>query len=184
MVWLNKDKMRNIFFMAVALVVLSACKTLIPFTGELKSSNNWKDKEVKQLQYYNSEAIVLNRQLKSNETGIVSGKIKMVDGKQVEQITIRKGTPGIISTIPDSERMAISFEIGDDHFLTFGVDNQRGGRYYLRLKDYEKNKFAIVTYFGKSYNISPTALNAYLQVNLKKINREKTDLRVAKGRKL
>jgi hypothetical protein len=176
--------MKNIIFMTIAIVALSSCKTLIPFTQEIKSINNWKDNEVKQLQYYNSETIVLNRQLKSNETGIVSGKIKMVDGKQVEEIIIRKGTPGIISALPDSERMAISFEIGDDHFLTFGVDNQRGGRFYLRLKDYEKNKFATVTYFGKSYNINPTALNAYLQVNLKKINKEKTDLRVAKGRKL
>lgn len=176
--------MKKILFAAIGLVALSSCKTLIPFTEEFKSSNNWTDNDIKQLQYYNSEAIVLHRQLKSNETGIVSGKIKMIDGKQVEEIIIRKGTPGVISAIPDSERMAVSFEIGDDHFLTFGVDDQRGGRYYLRLKEYEKNKFAIVSYFGKSYNISPTALNSYLQVNLKKINKEKTDLRVAKGRKL
>ena len=176
--------MKNLIFIAIAIISLSSCKTLIPFTEDLKSSNNWTDSDIKQIQYYNSEAIILHRQLKSNETGIVSGKIKMVDGKQVEEIIIRKGTPGIISALPDSERMAISFEIGDDHYLTFGVDPQRGGRYYLRLKDYEKNKFAIVSYFGKTYNISPTALNAYLQVNLKKINKEKTDLRVAKGRKL
>lgn len=168
----------------LAIISLSSCKTLIPFSEELKTDNNWNEAQLKQIQYYNSETIVLNRQLKSNETGIVSGKIKMVDGKQVEEIIIRKGTPGIISAIPDSKRLAISFEIGDDHFLTFGIDPQRGGRYYLRLKDYKKNQYAVVSYFDKTYNISPQALNAYLQVNLKKINKLKTELRVAKGRKL
>jgi hypothetical protein len=150
----------------------------------LKTTNKWTDEDLKKIQYYNSEIIVLHRQLNSNETDIISGKIKMVDGKQVEEIIINKGTPGIISALPDENRMAISFEIGDDHYLTFGVDEQRGGRYYLRLKDYEKNKFALVTYFDKTYNLEPMALNAYLQVNLKKINKQQSELRVAKGRKL
>lgn len=168
----------------VVMISLNSCKTLIPFTEDLKTSNSWSEKDLKMIQYYNSETIVLNRQLKSNETGIVSGKIKMVDGKQVEEIIIRKGTKGVISALPDENRMAISFEIGDDHYLTFGVDKQRGGRYYLRLKDYEKNKFALVSYFGKTYNLSPQALNSYLQVNLKKIKKEQLSMRVAKGRKL
>ena len=176
--------MKNILFIAIAILTLSSCKTLIPFSEDLKTDNNWNDDQIKQIQYYNSETIVLNRQLKSNETGIVSGKIKMVDGKQVEEIIIKKGTPGVISAIPDSERLAISFEIGDDHYLTFGIDHNRGGRYYLRLKDYKKNQYAVVSYFDKTYNIAPQALNAYLQVNLKKINKLKTELRVAKGRKL
>ncbi|MFT4970249.1 MAG: hypothetical protein ACI9O4_002005 [Chitinophagales bacterium] len=176
--------MKNLVFLLVAIVSLSSCKTLIPFTEDLKNSNSWTDNEIKQIQYYNSEPIILNRQLKSNETGIVSGKIKMVDGKEVEEIVIRKGTPGIISALPDGSRMAISFEIGDDHYLTFGVDKNRGGRYYLRLKDYKKNKFAVVSYFNKTYNVSPQALTAYLQVNLKKIKKEQLSLRVAKGRKL
>lgn len=168
----------------MAVVLLSSCKTLVPFTQDLKTSNGWTDNEVKQIQYYNSAPIILNRQLKSNETGIVSGKIKMVDGKQVEEIVIRKGTPGVVSALPDGQRMAISFEIGDDHYLTFGLDKNRGGRYYLRLKDYQKNKYALVTYFDKTYNVSPQALTSYLQVNMKKIKKEQLSMRVAKGRKL
>lgn len=176
--------MKNILLLAVLLLSLSACKTLIPFTDDLRSDNGWGDKELKQIQYYNSETIVLQRQLNSNETGIVSGKIKMIDGKQVEEIIIRQGTPGVVSAIPDGNRLAISFEIGDDHYLTFGIDQKRGGRYYLRLKDFEQNKFALVTYHGQTYNIGPQSLTAYLQVNLKKVNKLQKSLRVAKGRKL
>jgi hypothetical protein len=176
--------MKKLLFIALALLTLTSCKTLIPFTENLKTDNNWSESQIKQIQFYNSEAIVLKRQLKSNEVGIVSGKIRMIDGKQVEEIIILKGTRGIIAALPSRQRMAISFEISDDHFLTFGIDPQRGDRYYLRLKDYEKNKFAIVTYFGKTYNIEQDALNSFLQVNLKKINKERTNLRVVKGRKL
>lgn len=176
--------MKKLLVFMMLLSFLASCKNLIPFTQDLKTTNKWTDEDLKKIQYYNSEIIVLHRQLNSNETDIISGKIKMVDGKQVEEIIINKGTPGIISALPDGSRMAISFEIGDDHYLTFGVDEQRGGRYYLRLKDYEKNKFALVTYFDKTYNLEPLALNAYLQVNLKKINKLQSELRVAKGRKL
>lgn len=176
--------MKKLVLFAFLIVSLSSCKTLIPFTDNLRTDNGWTDEELRQIQYYNSETIILHRQLNSNETGIVSGKIKMVDGKQVEEIVIRKGTPGVISAIPDGSRLAISFEIGDDHYLTFGIDQKRGGRYYLRLKDFEQNKFALVTYHGQTYNIGPQALSAYLQVNLKKINKLQKSLRVAKGRKL
>lgn len=176
--------MKKLVLFALLIVSLSSCKTLIPFTDNLRTDNGWGDEELKQIQYYNSETIILHRQLNSNETGIVSGKIKMVDGKQVEEIIIRKGTPGVISAIPDGNRLAISFEIGDDHYLTFGIDQKRGGRYYLRLKDFQQNKYALVTYHGQTYNVGPQALSAYLQVNLKKINKLQKSLRVAKGRKL
>lgn len=176
--------MKNVWFVILLVVGLSSCKTLIPFTQNLKDSNNWSDADMKRIQFYNSEAIVLHRQLTSNETGIVSGKIKMVDGKQVEEIIIKKGTPGIVVATPKDQIMAVSFEIGDDHYLTFGIDPKRGNRYYLRLKDFKANEYALVTYFDQAYNISPQALNAFLQVNLKKINKEQTKLRIAKGRKL
>lgn len=176
--------MKKIMFLMAIVMVLSSCKTLIPFTQDLKESNNWNNEDLKRIQFYTSETIVLHRQLNSNETGIVSGKIKMIDGKQVEEIIIKKGTPGVVSAIPDNQRLAVSFEIGDDHYLTFGVDPKRGERYYLRLYDYKKNQYALVTYFNQSYNVSPQALQAYLQVNLKKINKLSKELRVAKGRKL
>lgn len=176
--------MKNLLLFASFVLLLSSCKTLLPFTNDLKTSNSWSEDDLKKIQYYNSETIILHRQLKSNETGIVSGKVKVVDGIKVEEIIIKKGTPGVVSAIPDQGRLAISFEIGDDHYLTFGIDENRGNRYYLRLKDFKRNEYALVSYFDKTYNIPPSALNAYLQVNMKKINKEEKQLRVAKGRKL
>ena len=175
--------MKNLLIFAVALVALSSCKTLVPFTESLKDANAWQDDDLKQIQYYNSETIILHRQLNKNETGTVSGKIKVVVGKQVKEIIIKKGTPGVVTALP-LQKMAISFELGDDYYLTFGIDEKRGGRYYLRLKDYKKGEYALVTYQSKVYEVSPVSLTSYLQVNLKKIDNQQRDLRVAKGRKL
>lgn len=175
--------MKKLLIIAIVLLSFSSCKTLAPFTESLKNANDWKDNDLKQIQYYNSETIILHRQLNKNETGIVSGKVKVIDGKQVEEIIIKKGTPGIVTALP-LQKMAISFELGDDYYLTFGIDEKRGGRYYLRLKEYKKGEYALVTYQDKVYEVSPTALNSYLQVNLKKIDKQQRELRVAKGRKL
>ncbi|MCD8528450.1 MAG: hypothetical protein LRY27_00350 [Chitinophagales bacterium] len=140
--------------------------------------------DVKRIQFYNSENIILHRQLNSNETGIVAGKIKVIDGKEVEEIIIKKGTPGIVVATPNNEILAVSFELGDNYYLTFGIDPKRGNRYYLRLKDYKKNEYALVSYSDKTYNISPQSLNSFLQVNVKRILKQQNKLRVAKGRKL
>ena len=176
--------MKSVLLSLVLIIGLSSCKTLVPYSQGMKELNNWNESQLRSLQFYNSETIILNRQLKSNSTDIVSGKVKMVDGREVEEIIIKRGTPGIVAAIPDANRLAVSYEISDDYFLTFGVDPKRGDRYYLRLKDYEKNQYATVTYSGKTFNVSPMALNSFLQVNMKQIKKEQKKLRVAKGRKL
>ena len=80
--------------------------------------------------------------------------------------------------------MAVSFEIDDGHFLTFGSYHRRGGRYYLMLDSYKKDKWSKVTYVGNKYYISPESLQSFLQVDLKKIKKEERNQRVAVGRKI
>ena len=43
--------MKNILFIAIAILTLSSCKTLIPFSEDLKTDNNWNDDQIKQIQY-------------------------------------------------------------------------------------------------------------------------------------
>jgi len=176
--------MKNLFLIALSIFLLSSCKSLIPLTTDMRNDNGWTENDLRQIQYYVSQPIVLQRNLRSNETNIVSGKIKTIDGRQVQEIIIKKGTKGVATSFPDDQRVAISFEISDQYFLTFGVDNKRGNRFYLRLQDYQANKFARVTYFGEVYDLSPSSLNAFIQVNQKKINNLQKNMRVAKGRKV
>lgn len=176
--------MKKLIFLLIPIFTLSACKTFVPFTNQLKTENRWNESDLKQIQFYLSNTITLHRQLGNSETKIESGVIKTIDGKKVEEVIIKKGTPGIVTNLADQKRMTVSFEIDDSHFLTFGSYVNRGGRYYLMLKDYQKNKWSKVTYVQKEFYISNESLQAFLQVDMKKIKKEEREQRVAGGRKL
>jgi len=176
--------MKKLILLIVPFIIFSSCKTYAPFTKKLKTDNNWQEEDLKKIQFYLSNTIVLHRQLGQSETKIESGVIKMVDGKEVEEVIIKKGTPGIVTNIADQKRMAVSFEIDDGYYLTFGSYQNRGGRYYLMLKEFQKDRWAKVTYVNKEFYISPESLQAFLQVDMKKINKEERNQRVAEGRKL
>lgn len=176
--------MKKLILLLVPILLLSACKTYVPFTNKLKTDNRWNESDLKQIQFYLSNTITLHRQLGNSETKIESGVIKTIDGKKIEQIIIKKGTPGIVSNLADQKRMAVSFEIDDEHFLTFGSYKNRGGRYYLMLKEYQKDKWTKVTYVQKEFYISPESLQGFLQVDIKKIKKEERNQRVVSGRKL
>jgi hypothetical protein len=52
------------------------------------------------------------------------------------------------------------------------------------LHDYKLGQYQRVTYSGQIYDLHPNGLNAFLQVNQKRINKLQKQLRVARGRKL
>jgi len=176
--------MKKLILLLIPIMILSSCKTLVPFTNSLNTDNSWDEYDLRQIQFYLSNTITLYRQLNNSETKIESGVIKTVDGKKVEEVIIKKGTPGIVTTLVDKTKMSVSFEIDDNHFLTFGSYKNRAGRYYLMLKEYKKDRRSKVTYVQKEFFISNESLQSFLQVDMKRIKKEERDQRVAGGRKL
>ena len=75
----------------------------------------------------------------------------MVDGRKVEEILIKEGTPGILIFQPKENRFAVSFDAsGDDSFLMFGPNPKVGNRYVMLASDWNR-KTGKVTYEGKQY---------------------------------
>jgi hypothetical protein len=56
----------------------------------------------------------LKRELSGGSSEIISGKIKIENGRQIEEVVIRKGTPGAFLFSPRNDRFAISFEEDGD----------------------------------------------------------------------
>lgn len=168
---------------ACFLFFLSSCSpSLSPFTKRLYDDQQWQESELKQIQYYLSEDIVLRRQLSSGASKIVSGEIKIVNGREVEEVILRKGTPGVLLFTPDQKKFAVSFESeNDEAYLMFGPNPKRGGRYVLLGKDWNKRK-GEVTYNGEKYNTTSTSAMATLLIDLEKINQVKVKSREARGR--
>ena len=89
--------MHNKFLIiAIATVsLLSACSNRIYFTEDTKLQLERSKVDMSKIQFYNSEPIVLARQIKKEEVEVVSGKVKLEKGKYIEEIVINRNTPGV-----------------------------------------------------------------------------------------
>ena len=175
--------MKKLIFVIAIASMFASCKNLVPYSDALRTDHNWTTDQVKQIQFYNSHDIVLRRELVGGSSEIVHGHIQMVDGKKVDEILIRQGTPGVLTSIPKEDKMLVSFEIGDDHSLSFGVNPNEGERYVLLASEWS-NGMGKVHYAGDEYYTGRDARFTCLEVDLRKINKTDMKSHVAKGRKI
>jgi hypothetical protein len=175
--------MRYIIIAAIAMVTMSSCKNLVPYSDAVKTKYNLNDDQLKHIQFYLSDPIVLQHKVvDGTSTQVSGGKIKIINGEKVEEIIIPSGTPGVLVR-NDAGKLEVSFEKGDDHFLRFGANPSRYETYVLLASDW-KGKIGTVTYAGNKYYTSPGSADALLLIDVRKIANYQKNERVAKGRKV
>lgn len=135
----------------------SCSPQLSPFSSSLIRDFQYDNEALSRIQFYLSDDIVLNRQLRQGESTIDHGRITVRDGRRVEEIIFREGTPGVFVFSPGDDKLAISFERGEDRYLIFGPTsrtrrNRNGneGIYGLFAKEWKRD-YGIITYDGKEY---------------------------------
>jgi hypothetical protein len=74
------------FAMLTAVLLTSCGPTLSPFTAQIYDEGRFTESELKGIQFYLSEPIVLTRELRAEKAEVISGEIKLVNGQQVEQV--------------------------------------------------------------------------------------------------
>lgn len=171
---------------AFVLASMVACTTTSyqPFTQNLYDENRWTERDLRQIQFYLSQDITLFRELSNNQSEIIQGEIKIMNGRRVEQIRFPSGTPGVFLFSPKANRLAVSFEEGGEgKYLMFGPNPKLDNRYVLLASDWERNQ-GIVTYDGQKFTISADEAYASLLVDLKRAEATDINQRVAKGRTL
>lgn len=170
------------FFLSGLWLLTSCSPRLTPFTQKFYDSYEFKQEDLKRIQFYLSEDVILHRDMSGGNVEIVQGEIKVVDGRKVEQIVIRKGTPGVLVTMPKENRFAVSFEPTDDSkFLMFGPNDKLGKQYTLLAAEWKKHT-GIITYGDQKYYTDAHNGLAKLMVNLNKMYQEQRRSHVAKGR--
>lgn len=175
--------LKTIPALALLAIMLSSCSpTLSYFTQDLYDQYKWTEPELKRIQFYLSNSIVLRRELSGSKSEIVSGEIKLVDGRKVEEVVIPKGTPGIVLFLPKSDRFAVSFDAkSDDSYLVFGPNPKMSDRYVLLASEW-KRRVGVVTYEGKKWKVDNNNAYASLMVDLKKVNKVSVESHKATGR--
>jgi hypothetical protein len=174
----------SLLFVGSLLLLTSCGPRLSPFTQRLYEDQRWTEQDLERIQFYLSEDIVLTRELRGGSSDIIRGEIKVVDGREVEQLVIRRKTPGVFLFSPREERFAIAFEDGgSDRFLIFGPNPRAGGRYTLRASDWNRTS-GTVTYDGRKWRVSSADAFAALMVDMKRIRNQNVRSRVAGGRRI
>ncbi|MEP7322868.1 MAG: hypothetical protein ABI761_13155 [Saprospiraceae bacterium] len=175
--------MKRLIYFSLFLLIYSSCApALSPYTQKLNDRYEWKESDLKKVQFYLSEDIVLRRKAGSGKAEIAQGEIKIIDGTRYEIVKFRKNTPGVLLFMPKENRMAISFEDGSEsNYLMFGPNPNFNNRYVLLASDWNK-RYGEVTYQGKKWETSTASAYAGLVINLKNIDQNNTEARIAKGR--
>lgn len=173
----------TIYLFAIGLFT-SCSPKLTYFTQDLYDKYRWSDEELKQIQFYVSDDIVLYKKADASSAQIEGGKIKLTKENTGEQVVIKRGTPGVFLFSPKSYRFAISFHENDDsRFLMFGPNNKNNGKFGLLAKDWEKFD-GTVTYNNEKYTVKNQSAFSTLLVDLKKVVKDERSSKVEQGRKL
>jgi len=164
-------------------ILCSSCTPVYTyFTQDIYQQQQWSEEELKHVQFYTSNDIVLTRQIGTGETTIAGGKIIIKNGQRYEKVVIPGGTPGVLVLMPREDRLAISFEDKDnDAFLMFGPNPDFGNRFALLAQDWEQEQ-GQVHYKDNVYTVDAEHAYAALMVDLRKEGHDQYATKSVKGR--
>ena len=114
----------------------------LAFTDGLSAEYKLGSEQKRLLQYYVSDTIRLVRSASAGETGIRDGRLVNRSSRDVDQVVIDGGTPGVVLA-SGPNWMAVSFEPGTylyfvsrAHRQTWLADDYVDDQYYLYLPDF------------------------------------------------
>jgi len=175
-------KTKIILYTAALTLLLSACSRKVPYTSYLANKYQLTEVDLKKVQFYTSEDIILSTKESSSKTETENGNIVVSSNTAEDQIIIKKGTPGILEKQVGSDKVYISFEVGEGKFLVFGSTGQREP-FRLQAENWDNGKGKL-TYGGKVYFASGYSGTAHLLVYIKKFQKKKSNQKVVEGRKI
>lgn len=170
----------------LALFLVAACSTpkLSPFTTGLMEQNGWDERDLSRIQFYLSDDIVLERQIRDRKSKIERGEIIMRDGRELERLVFPKGTQGTMVRMISSDKMAVSFEPGkDDRFLVFVPHPKRNNTFILSAQNWQKGQ-GQMNYAGQTYFTVPGSGLAALMVQVKGKSSQNVKQKTVEGRSI
>ncbi|MEJ6492543.1 MAG: lipoprotein [Flavobacteriales bacterium] len=178
--------MKRIIFSLVALAILSSCAVKMSFTKALKEEYNLTDQSMKDVQFFVSSEIILERSSSKGSSGTTQdGTIVSTSSKEQNRIIILPRTKCVLEETADNGAVLIRFETGAGKYITFATrPNMDAGKYYFQA-DWKQGKGGEIDYGDdEKYFATSSSGEAYLMVKVKKSNRTKRKDRVVKGMKV
>lgn len=177
-------KYHYIAIISTALIFASCSSSKTYFTPAIRSRVEANQVSLSKVQFYVDRDIVLRRELDKGETKVTAGELKFENGHYVNIITLKKGTKGVC-TSAGTNKVSISFEMGDGNYLNFGKTKAgTANDPYRILADDWVNDYGLITYEGKRYHIEPAGTEASIMIKSSWLRTTKVEKREMKGRSI
>lgn len=176
-------KLTQLLALAGMFFLLASCgPNLRPFTEDFYQTYDFKEGDLKKIQFYNSRDIVLYRTSAGGNVQIEDGSVRVVDGKKRDEVVIPRGTPGVLVFLPKDNRFAVSFDAKDpERYLMFGPNPKYGDHFTLLASEWKKYQ-GVITYGGEKFYTDSNSALSQLMFDVKEVRRMENRTYVAKGR--
>ena len=165
-------------------LILFSCGTKVPVTNQLKEEYDLNEKNMKIVQFYTSQTIILQRSKTSGSQGAEDGKLVTSKNSEQDRIIIPSNTKCVFDSYGSNGEVFIRFEVGVGKTLKFAVrQGQSTGKYYL-VANWKPDLGGEINYGNETYFATADSGTAYLMVVLKKLNKTRRKDRVVKGMKV
>jgi len=108
-----------IFTAVVALLIIASCARTVTFSHDMRERINLLDDDLKKVQFYVSEKIIIQREFVNWKSEINSQHdLRQIGNHYLETVVINTNTPGIVVEVNDDE-LHVSFEPNPNFYLVF-----------------------------------------------------------------
>lgn len=178
----NNPNANNAYTPAAAAPAIDKSQ-FVPFSRELQMRFAAFNVDLKRVQFYIDQKLVLTRYLDSAKAEVQSGTVKFINGKLINEIIIPAYTPGVIESA-DMGGVRVSFENGNSFLF---VPSQDEDKFVVAGNNWD-NGTVEVPYDKGVYRASSGASNSVadvrLVVKLTDVNKSDKKTRTLQGRKL
>jgi len=174
---------KTIFILSLMVISFAGfSQKLVPFTTTLQEKFGLTKEDLKQVQFYASEDIVLTKELSGKKNEVASGKIKTFANKKVDEILIKEKTRCLVVDTNSKGNLKVSFSASDEKTLTFGT--MPNSTKFVLLAEKWEGRTGTVNYGGEKYQVGGFGYDASLYVRMKDIRKVHKNRHKEKGRKL
>jgi len=182
----------NVFILSALALSLFSCsssrktsdKKFVPFTRELKQRLERDNIDLRQVQFYIDQKVVMSRYVDNEKVQVTSGVVKFDNGQYINEVVVPSFTPGVCEQVIN-DRLLISFEKGNND-LAFGLGNGYSSDYYVLYGNDWKNGTAVVSFDNNKFRAHCATCQdlsmARLVVRKSEIDKMERKTRVVQGR--
>ena len=176
--------MKKIILYLSTCLFLASCSPKIPFTQSVRDKYKLSEEDLKRIQFYVSDAIILRRgEDIAREKGTDNGALVIKSGKNIEQIVFKRNTSCVANSVVDNNKLTMSFEDGANKFLVFGSEADPNGYYSLKALDWTGGKGKI-TYGDQTYYTNAGSQKTFLLFKMQSLRKIHVKEKVVKGKKV